>query len=135
MKLIARIFAAFAVLATLAFATSSASATPVHIFADAKNDICAGINAAASSGAAGCDSKAAGVGVDRIIKFSISMLSLIAGIAAVIMIILAGLKYITSNGEAANITSAKHSLMYAIVGLVVVFISQFLVRYVLNRVS
>jgi hypothetical protein len=108
-----------------------AGATPAYtMVADAKSDVCAGIGAA--SGQSGCT--ASGPSVNRILTFTINILSVVAGIAAVIMIIIAGLKYITSNGEAGNINSAKTSLIYAIVGLVIVAISQFLVQYVIAKV-
>lgn len=130
MKLIARFMAAFAVVAAITFALPQVvSATPM-LFADAKSDICAGIGAA--GGANGC--APSGPSVNRIITFAINTLSVIAGIAAVIMIIFAGLKYITSNGEAANINSAKTSLIYAIVGIVIVAVSQFLVQFVIAKV-
>ena len=133
MKLIARFLAVFAVLATVAVAAlpHPASATP-FVFADAKAEICKGIGA--TSGASGCNDKAATEGVNRVVSFAVNMLSIVAGIAAVIMIIIAGLKYITSKGEASNISSAKTSLLYEIVGIVIVVISQFLVQYVISKV-
>ena len=51
------------------------------------------------------------------------------------MIIIAGLKYITSQGEPANIATAKNSIIYAAIGLVVVALAQVIVRFVLNRFS
>jgi hypothetical protein len=129
-RTIARSLAALSVLAVFALPQGAAAASPYAIVADAKSDVCAGIGAA--SGGSGCT--ASGPSVNRILSFAINTLSVIAGIAAVIMIIIAGLKYVTSNGEAGNINSAKTSLIYAIVGLVIVAISQFLVQYVIAKV-
>jgi hypothetical protein len=53
----------------------------------------------------------------------------------VIFIILGGLKYITSGGEAANITGAKNTILFAIVGLVIVAFAQVIVKFVLGKVS
>jgi hypothetical protein len=131
MKTIARYLAAFAVLITFAF-PAAAGAAPAHVMvADAKSDICSGIGAAGGTG--GC--APSGTSINRVLTFAINTLSMIAGVAAVIMVILAGLKYITANGEAANISSAKTTLVYAIIGLIVVVISQALVKFVLKKAA
>jgi hypothetical protein len=63
------------------------------------------------------------------------MFSLVVGVVAVIMIIIAGFKYITSGGDSGNVTSAKNTILYAIIGLVVVALSQFIVKFVLGRIT
>jgi uncharacterized membrane protein YuzA (DUF378 family) len=69
-------------------------------------------------------------GVDNFITAVVRILSLIVGIAAIIVIILSGLKYITSAGDTAKITSAKNTLIYALIGLIVAAVAQFLVYFV-----
>jgi hypothetical protein len=49
------------------------------------------------------------------------------------MIIVGGVKYITSQGESSNITAAKNTILYAVIGLVVVALAQIIVRFVLER--
>ena len=49
------------------------------------------------------------------------------------MIIFGGFKYITSAGNQENIKSAKQTLIYAILGLVIVALAQVIVRFVLNE--
>ncbi len=73
--------------------------------------------------------------VNRIIRLVINIFSLIVGVIAVIMIIIGGLKYITSGGDSGNITGAKNTILYAIIGLVVVALAQVIVRFVLNKVT
>jgi hypothetical protein len=73
--------------------------------------------------------------VNNTITLVINIFSIVVGIVAVIMIVLGGLKYITSSGDANNITSAKNTILYAIVGLVVVALAQFIVRFVLGKVN
>ncbi len=80
----------------------------------------------------GCDPKAEGA-VQRLVRLAVQLLSIVAGVIAVIMIIVAGLRYITSQGEAAATASAKNALIYAVVGIVVVAFAQILVRFVLSR--
>lgn len=65
----------------------------------------------------------------------VNILSIIVGIVAVIMIIFGGFKYITSGGESSNVSGAKNTLIYAIVGLIIVALAQFIVHFVLNNVG
>jgi hypothetical protein len=84
----------------------------------------------------GCGSGAEASGtVDKIIKLVINIFSLVVGVVAVIMIIVGGLKYITSSGDSGNVTGAKNTILYAIIGLVVVALAQVIVRFVLNKVN
>lgn len=76
-----------------------------------------------------CDSN----GVMNAISAAVQILSIVVGIAAVIMVISAGLKYITSGGDAQKVANAKTTLIYALVGLVVVALAQFLVHFVINN--
>ncbi len=81
-----------------------------------------------------CDSSATSEkGIDDIIGLAVKWMSIIAGIIAVIMLIVGGLKYITSNGDSNSISSAKKTIIYAIVGLVVVAISQIIVRFAITQ--
>lgn len=57
----------------------------------------------------------------------------LTGLISVIMIIIGGFKYIVSNGDANGVTSAKNTIMYAVVGLVVAVSCQFIVSFVLTR--
>lgn len=71
--------------------------------------------------------------VTAIIKTVINIISVIVGVVAVIMIVFGGLKYITSGGESSNVSSAKNTILYAIIGLVIVAMAQFIVRFVLDK--
>lgn len=104
--------------------------TPPPVYADAKDDICAGIGAATGGNCTNEDSR-----VSNTIKNIVNLLSVIVGIVAVIMIIVAGFKYITSGGDSGSISSAKNTLIYAIVGLVIVAMSQFIVQFVLRKAA
>jgi hypothetical protein len=73
--------------------------------------------------------------VNKTITLIINIFSIVVGIVAVIMIVLGGLKYITSGGDSNNVTSAKNTILYAVVGLVVVALAQFIVRFVLGKVN
>lgn len=84
-----------------------------------------------------CDAADTDVGTQKIqdiVTLVVNIFSVIVGIVAVIMIIYGGFKYITSGGDSGNITSAKNTIIYAIIGLVVVALAQFLVQFVLDKV-
>jgi hypothetical protein len=57
----------------------------------------------------------------------------IIGAVAVFFIVVAGLKYITSQGEPARVESAKNQILYALVGLVIVALAASVVNFVLGR--
>lgn len=121
----------FLLLAVMVFAplvfTPGAQAA---LFSGAKDNACQGIG----QGTNGC-SDTAGSQVENIIKNSLNVLSIIVGIVAVIMVIVAGFKYETSGGDSSKISSAKSTLIYALVGLVVVALAQFIVQFVINSTS
>lgn len=70
--------------------------------------------------------------INKVVQTVLQLLSIAAGIIAVIMIIISGLKYITSQGDSNAISSAKNSLIYAIIGIVIVVFAQVLVQFVLQ---
>lgn len=78
---------------------------------------------------------AKGTDLTDVIKLVVNIISIIVGVVAVIMIIWGGLKYITSGGESGRITSAKNTIIYALIGLVVVALAQFIVRFVLAKAT
>jgi len=56
-----------------------------------------------------------------------------AGIVAVIVIILAGFKYVTAAGDSAAIAKAKNTILYAVVGLVVIILAFAVTWFVIGR--
>jgi hypothetical protein len=71
--------------------------------------------------------------VNDAVRLALNLFSAVVGIIAVVMIIVGGIKYITSGGDSGNVTSAKNTILYAIIGLVVVALAQIIVRFVLAR--
>jgi len=70
--------------------------------------------------------------VNNFLKHLINIFSAIIGVIAVVMIIFGGFRYITSGGNDTSVTSAKNTILYAIIGLVIVALAQLLVRFVLK---
>lgn len=71
--------------------------------------------------------------LNRIISEVINFFSVIVGVVAVLMIIVGGFRYIISGGDTGNVTSAKNTILYAIIGLIVVVFAQFIVKFILSK--
>lgn len=56
----------------------------------------------------------------------------IVGIIAVIMLIIGGIKYVVSGGDAKKVTDAKNTVLYAIIGLVIAFLAFAIVNFVIS---
>ncbi len=69
------------------------------------------------------------------IKDIINIFSAIVGVVAVIMIIYGGFRYIASGGKQESVTAAKNTLLYALVGLIIVAFAQIIVHFVLNKTT
>jgi hypothetical protein len=59
----------------------------------------------------------------------------LVGAISVIYLIIGGLRYVVSNGDSKNVTAAKDTILYAIVGIVVAVVSFALVQFVINALA
>lgn len=74
-------------------------------------------------------------GANGIFKQIASILIFIVGAIAVIMLIIGGLRYVLSAGDSKNVTAAKDTILYAIVGIVVALLSLALVNFVTSSIN
>ncbi len=118
------------------FALAAPALVPASVYADEiSSGLCAGSNldlSTAGSGS-GCTVPDANSSFGSLLKKIINIFSMIVGVIAVVMIIIGGLKYITSGGESSNVSGAKNTIIYAIVGLIIVALAQFIVHFVLSN--
>ena len=70
-----------------------------------------------------------------IIKGAISVLSYIIGAAAVIGIVVSGIRMMTANGDSQAVASARSGLIYSLIGVAIAVLAQALVAYVLDKVG
>lgn len=56
----------------------------------------------------------------------------IVGVIAVIMLIIGGIKYVVSGGDAKKVTDAKNTVLYAIIGLIIAFLAFAIVNFVIT---
>jgi hypothetical protein len=108
----------------------------VHAQNDIQKGLCTGLNTASgTTDSCTGDSDSANQSLNSIITTVINVFSMVVGFVSVIMIIIGGFKYITSNGDSGNVTGAKNTIMYALIGLVVVALAQIIVRFVLAKAT
>ena len=59
----------------------------------------------------------------------------VIGILAVVMVIIGGVKYTTSGGDQAAVTSAKNTILYGIIGLVIAILAYAIVNFVISKIG
>lgn len=122
---------------------TGASASAVSHETDKVPDICASATTTADLIRCGaCDAanveqcgNASAQSLDDTIANVVDILSVVIGLVAVIMIVIAGFRYITSGGAQDKVKSAKDTLLYAIIGLIIVVLAQLIVRFVLDTTT
>ena len=72
---------------------------------------------------------------DGLIKKVVNLLLWAIGIVSVIMIIIGGIRYATSNGDSNQVTAAKNTIMYAVIGLVIAIFAYAIVNFVLFQTA
>ena len=117
------------------FAAAVVSARPA-LAVDVLSGPCSG---AASSSSVCKDKNALGstdpiIGPNGIITEVVKILSLIVGVAAVIMVIIGGFRLVIAGGNPNDVGSARSSIIFALVGLLLAASAQLIVAFVLDRV-
>jgi hypothetical protein len=82
--------------------------------------------------ARGTDQSADLFGSSGIFSTITNVLLFVLGAISVIMIIIGGLRYVVSGGNSANVTAAKNTILYAIVGVIIAILSYAIINFVLG---
>jgi len=72
-------------------------------------------------------------GKDGVILRVINIFSFVIGAASVIMILVGGFRYIISNGDSNSLSTAKNTILYAVIGIVVFLLSRGIITFVINK--
>lgn len=107
--------------------TGGSGGTGVNVFNN-----CGGAAGSTDSGKQICGAKDDPDGLSKIMKNIINAILFLLGIIAVVMIIIGGIKYTTSNGDSNAIASAKNTILYAVIGLVVAIMAYSIVNFVVG---
>ena len=68
-----------------------------------------------------------------LVKNIVNIFLYAVGVLSVIMLIWGGIRYTTSAGDSNKVTSAKNTVLYAVVGLVVAILAWAIVNMVITR--
>ena len=131
-QLFSRLGASLALIAALlspVALTASASAITVDVFKP-----CSGTSTASSTAFCNTQSNQKLFGPGSIWTRIINAITFLIGAVAVVMIVVGGLRYVTSAGDSSAINSAKNTIMYSVVGLIVAVMSYSIVNFVLSRI-
>jgi len=121
------------VLASMAAPTALAIvAVFIPTSAFAQTNLEGGIQAAKPDGAAGTTTL---FGDDSIFNTIVNIMLFLIGAISVIMLIIGGIRYTISAGDSGNVTAAKNTIMYAIIGLIIAFLAFAIVNWVLKALT
>lgn len=121
---------------TIAVATLLVSAVVAIVTmssVSANTDLSTACNAGGMADSAVCKGRGENVG-GSFGQNIVNTMLFVLGIVAVVMIIFGGFKYVTANGDASKISSAKNTILYSVVGLVVAIMAWGIVTFVVNQV-
>lgn len=72
---------------------------------------------------------------DVLVSNVVTTLSFIAGVACVIAIIIGGLMYITSAGDEKRVQTAKNTLLYAVIGVIISISAYAISAFVVDQIQ
>lgn len=107
----------------LAVAGNSVSAS------DPGQEIIKGVNGAGGNGGSG-DQDFGGQ-----VQTVVNILLFLLGTVAVVMIIIGGIRYAASNGDQTQVTAAKNTILYSVIGLIVAILAFAIVNFLVDTFS
>lgn len=119
-----------AIIAVLTLSGAGVAASqPLSVSAVSPFSACGGSDAAV------CESNARDDSLMKLMEAVINTLLFLVGIIAVIVIIVNGIRFVTSNGNSDQVTSARNGVIYAMVGIAVAVMAYAIVRFILARIA
>ena len=70
-----------------------------------------------------------------LVKDAVNVILWIVGILSVIMLVWGGIKYTTSAGDSNKVTSAKNTIIYAVIGLIIAILAYAIVNFVIEKIG
>lgn len=107
-----------------------ASASAVSCSSKSTNPLC---KAQVGSNSVGGSDKSNAVSLTTRIHNIINLFIYAIGIVTVVMIVIGGSRYIMSTGDQGKMTSAKNTILYAIIGLIVAVMAYAIVGLVMSK--
>ncbi len=104
--------------------------SPLALAVDPTTEVCSGVEAVSGQD---CDTANGSAELSGVVEAVIRILQVFAGLLSVFYLIYAGIKFITSSGGSDGVKTAKNTILYVAVGLIVVLIAEGIIRFVLVR--
>ena len=104
---------------------------PVDTYAQCTNDASGGLSGGANC-AQGEGQQEDLFGDEGLFKQITNVLLFIIGAISVIMLIIGGIRYVVSGGDSSAVTSAKNTILYAVIGIVVAILAYAMVNFVIT---
>ena len=73
--------------------------------------------------------------VGNLVEKIINLLLTITSVISVIMIIIGGIRYTVSNGDSNAASSAKNTILYSVIGLVIAIFAYAIVKFVVDNLK
>lgn len=128
-----RVFYVVAITAALMFAfipAFNAKAQPLDIFNEACNSVASGVTRPST-----CDgSPATNPAAENIGKVS-KLIAYVAGGAAIIVIVISGIRMSLASGDPKAITEARNTIIFSVVGVIAIILARTLVMFIVGRVT
>lgn len=70
-----------------------------------------------------------------LVKDAVNVILWVVGILSVVMLVWGGIKYTTSAGDTNKVASAKNTIIYAIIGLIVSIMAYAIVNFVIEKIG
>jgi hypothetical protein len=120
-------------------ALGGALSQPVFAAAASPNPLTETCKAPGAADTALCKSNPTGAnnpvgGSTGIIPKIINVVLVAAGVAGVIAILIGGFEYAMSNGDSSKINTAKSTILYAVIGLIVAITAEVILKFVVKRI-
>lgn len=121
----------------LAFGLLLPMAAPAMAAEDVFKQVCTGPNGESQSTLCETNKKNKSgnplYGPDGILTKAVKIFSFVIGFAAILMIMVGGLKYVIASGDSNSINSAKNTILYAIIGLAIAAVAQSISVFVISK--
>lgn len=72
-------------------------------------------------------------GPEGILTSAVSLLGFVVGVLSVIVLIVAGIRFAINGSNAQEITTARNTVIYAVVGILVAILAQGVVQFILKK--
>ena len=92
-------------------------------------------NAKCGSGVFESDPQKSGEPIAKLVNRIVGILSWVAGVAAVIVMVVQGLRMVLSSGDSSAMANARNGIIYAIVGLAVAISAPHILGYILSAIG